>query len=108
MIPCICIDDKGRPSDFPLSKWIKEQQEYHVTSVITVLPQNELGVTLAEINLDATCYPYKFFLAKRFGFTKENFQKLIELVQNTNKTKEFELDYDILIKEQQKQKEYAD
>ena len=108
MIPCICIDDKGRPSDFPLSKWIKEQQEYHVTSVITVLPQNELGVTLSEINLDATCYPYKFFLAKRFGFTKENFQKLIELVQNTNETKEFELDYDILIKEQQKQKEYAD
>lgn len=107
MIPCTCIDDKGRPSDFPLSKWIKEQQEYHVTSVITVLPQNELGVTLAEIELDATCYPYKFFLAKRFGFTKENFQKLIELVQNTNETKEFELDYDILIK-QQKQKEYAD
>lgn len=107
MIPCICIDDKGRPGDFPLSKWIKEQQEYHVTSVITVLPQNELGVTLAEIELDATCYPYKFFLAKRFGFTKENFQKLIKLVQNTNKTKEFELDYDILIK-QQKQKEYAD
>jgi dihydropteroate synthase len=106
MIPCICIDDKGRPGDFPLSKWIKEQQEYHVTSVITVLPQNELGVTLAEIELDATCYPYKFFLAKRFGFTKENFQKLIELVQNTNETKEF--DYDILIKEQQKQKEYAD
>jgi hypothetical protein len=106
MISCICIDDKGRPSDFPLSKWIKEEQEYHVTSVITVLPQNELGVTLAEINLDATCYPYKFFLAKRFGFTKENFQKLIELVQNTNENKEF--DYDILIKKQQKQKEYAD
>jgi hypothetical protein len=106
MIPCICIDDKGRPGDFPLSKWIKEQQEYHVTSVITVLPQNELGVTLSEIELDVTCYPYKFFLAKRFGFTKENFQKLIELVQNTNETKEF--DYDILIKEQQKQKEYAD
>jgi len=105
MIPCICIDDKGRPSDFPLSKWIKEKQEYHIVDVVTVLPQHELGVTLAEINLDATCYPYKFFLAKRFGFTKENFQKIIELVQNTNENKEF--DYDILIKEQQKQKEYA-
>jgi hypothetical protein len=104
MIPCICIDDKGRPSDFPLSKWIKEEQEYHIIDVVTVLPQNELGVTLAEITLDATCYPYKFFLAKRFGFTKENFQKLIEMVKNKNETKEFQLDYDILIK---KQEEYA-
>jgi len=108
MIPCICIDDKGKPGDFPLSKWIKEQQEYHVTSVTTVLPQNELGVTLSEINLDASCYPYRFFLAKRFGFTRENFEKLIELVKNTNETKEYELDYDILIKKQQKQEEYAD
>lgn len=104
MIPCICIDDKGRPSDFPLSKWIKEQQEYHIIDVVTVLPQHELGVTLTEITLDATCYPYKFFLAKRFAFTEENYKKLIEMVKSKNETKEFQLDYDILIK---KQEEYA-
>ena len=104
MIPCICIDDKGKPGDFPNSKWIKEKQEYHIIDVINVLPQNELGVTLAEITLDATCYPSKFFLAKRFGFTEENYKKLIEMVINKSKNKEFELDYDILIK---KQEEYA-
>lgn len=76
MIKCICINDKDRPNDIPLSKWVKEGSVYTIIFAATVLPQKELGFQFDEITLDESCAPYEYFMAKRFGFTKDEFLKL--------------------------------
>ena len=81
MVKCICINDSNKPRMVPKHKWIKKGQEYTVIYTTTVLPQKQLGFHLAEINLDETCKPYEYFLANRFGFTDENFRKLMELIE---------------------------
>ena len=53
MIPCICRDDKNKPSSIPTDKWIVEKNKYHVTYVYAMDLQNGiLGVVLKEIDLD--------------------------------------------------------
>ena len=79
MIPCLCVDDKNRPNDIPTSKWVKKNDEYHVTYVVRVLPQNVLGVSLYEKPLGPSCAPYEYFLATRFIFTEEGKKALLEL-----------------------------
>jgi len=84
MIKCVCIDDKNRPSKVPPHKWVKEGQEYTVIFTLVVLPQKTLAVQLDEIDLDESCAPCSFFLADRFGFTKENLEKLIAYIEECN------------------------
>ena len=84
MIKCVCIDDKNRPSTVPETKWIKAGQASPVIFTLVVLPQKTLAVQLDEIDLDESCAPYTFFLANRFGFTKENLEKLIAFIEQCN------------------------
>ena len=77
MIPCICIDDENRPNDIPLSKWLKEGENYHITSATVVLPQGILGFKLKEIELDANCLPYSYYSSHRFIF-EENYLKAVQ------------------------------
>lgn len=86
MISCICIDDTQRPYEVPKEKWPKEGNEYHVIYTVVVLPQKQLAFHIAEIDLDESCKPYEYFLAKRFIFTEENILKLIELIKDCNDT----------------------
>lgn len=59
----ICINDKGRPSDVPLSNWIKEGQEYTVKRVgMNKLTQEEYFV-LHEIQPTP---PYGGYKVERF------------------------------------------
>lgn len=44
MIPALCINDKNKPNDFPNSKWVKANREYHIVDIKKVLPQEILGV----------------------------------------------------------------
>jgi hypothetical protein len=81
MIRCVCIDDKNRPSSVPESKWVKKDSEYTVIFTLMVLPQRTLGVQLEEIDLDETCVPYTYFLAKRFAFKQEDLARLIAFIQ---------------------------
>jgi len=82
MVECICIDDSNRPKEIPANKWVKKDNEYNIIFTITVLPQKELGVVLAEIELTDKELPYEYFLAKRFAFTEEALKKLIELIKD--------------------------
>jgi nuclear transport factor 2 (NTF2) superfamily protein len=91
MIPCICINDKNRPKEIPVNKWIKEGQEYHVIYTVWSIPSNTLGLHLDEIWLDDCCPPYEFFKADRFAFTEENLKLLIELIKDCNDT-DFSMD----------------
>lgn len=85
-IECICINDKNRPKEIPVNKWIKKDEKYTVIYTVTVLPQKQLAFHLAEIDLDETCHPYTYFLASRFAFTEENLLKLIELIKDCSDT----------------------
>ena len=91
MVECICIDDKNRPKEIPVNKWVKEGNTYHIIYTVTVLPQKELGVVLSEIELTDNELPYEYFLARRFAFTEENLKKLIELIKDCNDT-DFSMD----------------
>lgn len=82
MVECICIDDSNRPKEIPANKWVKKDNEYNIIFTVTVLPQKELGVVLAEIELTDKELPYEYFLAKRFAFTEEALKKLIELIKD--------------------------
>lgn len=86
MIECICIDDTGRPEVIPLSKWVKKDSPYSITYTVLVLPQKQIGVHLAEIELTNKELPYEYFLLSRFGFTEENLLKLIALIKECSDT----------------------
>ena len=62
----VCVDDKNRPNDIPLSSWVKEQNIYTVIEVSVLRMQNgHLGFKLEEINIDH-CFPYQYFSSSRF------------------------------------------
>ena len=84
MIKCLCIDAKNKPSVIPDDKWIKEGEEYTLLLSMTVLPQKKLAFQLQEIDLDDSCSPYTWFLARRFAFKKEDLGRLIEFVKGCN------------------------
>lgn len=81
MIKCLCINDANRPKEIPTHKWIKKGIEYSIIFAIVVLPQRELGLQLDEIDLDESCMPYEYFLAKRFAFRKEDLDRLVEFIK---------------------------
>lgn len=66
-IPVVCVDDSGRPSEVPVSKWPVKGGRYTVTSfVVMVSMGRSIGVTLEEINLSG-CYPYLYYREDRFA-----------------------------------------
>lgn len=101
MIECICIDDSKKPNQIPPNKWVKKGEKYHVIFTITVLPQKQLGVELSEIFLDETCKPFEYFLANRFAFTKDNLDKLNQLIKDCS-------DIDFSVDELMKQTELVE
>lgn len=86
MVECICIDDSGRPDKIPQSKWVKEGTRYNIIYTVRVLPQNEVGVMLSEIELTDNELPYEYFLLRRFAFTEDNLMKLVELIKDCTDT----------------------
>lgn len=81
-IPCICIDDKNRPAEIPLSKWVVKDKEYHVTHVYHQVQQIGVkGVELAEFDI-SNCIPFNCYRLDRFAFTRENLEKLVALMQH--------------------------
>jgi hypothetical protein len=92
MIPCICIDDKGRPADFPLSKWLVEDGLYHIVAATVVLPQGILGFRLHEVKMDSSCYPYKFFSSHRFAIDEQFKKQLFEMVMGIDENEGIDID----------------
>lgn len=86
MVEVICIDGKNKPKEIPESKWLKEGNKYNVIFTVVCLPQKELGFCLAEIELTESEMPFEFFLAKRFGITEENIEKMLELIKYCSDT----------------------
>ncbi len=77
----LCINDADRPSDIPISQWIKKGKLYTVIKVEKMLVQNgKIGFHLAEVNLDG-CFPYSAYTATRFGIIINN-KVLVEIELN--------------------------
>jgi hypothetical protein len=83
MVRAICIDDKNRPKEIPVSKWVKENNEYNIIHVSTSLHEktkNVLMFHLSELDI-SDCEPYTAFRATRFAIHKDDIDKLIELTK---------------------------
>jgi hypothetical protein len=85
MIKCLCVNDKDKPNQIPNEKWIEMGKEYTLLFSMTVLPQKQLAFQLNEIDLDDSCSPYTWFLAKRFAFRQDDLDKLVEFIKECNK-----------------------
>ena len=86
MVECICINDKNKPDEIPINKWVKKGDAYTVIYTVVVLPQKQLAFHLAEIELDESCSPYEYFLASRFAFRIEHLDKLMQLIKDCSDT----------------------
>jgi len=60
-----CVDDKNRPNEIPINKWVKEGEKYTVIGA-EICPGGILAFTLEEIDL-SDCFPYRHFAARRFA-----------------------------------------
>ncbi|MDX2303282.1 MAG: hypothetical protein NW226_10800 [Microscillaceae bacterium] len=66
-IQVICIDDKNRPNEVPLSRWIKKGEIYHIIQIDKLTAQGGIyGCKLAEIDNDDLA-PYQYFRLTRFA-----------------------------------------
>lgn len=92
MIKCLCIDDTARPNEVPLPKWVKKDEQYHITYTVVYLPQNVLAFSLYEKPLGKSCYPYQYFVSTRFAVKAEDIEALMELVKDCNDSAMIDID----------------
>lgn len=93
-IKCRCIDDKGKPSEIPSSKWVKKNQEYTITHIFIMVQQNRIqGCELAEFDISMHV-PYNCYRLSRFAFAKEDLDKVLQLMKDCNDLNQLE-DQDI-------------
>lgn len=98
MIKTKCINDSNRPEDFPANKWLKKDNEYHITHVYYHISQGISGCELAEINMNDT-KPYASFKIDRFAFSVDDLEKLLELIKDCNDLSDVDIDVNKLIEE---------
>lgn len=94
MVPCICVNDLNKPWSIPSEKWVKRDEEYHIT-LVTFHPMQQGGIqgcSLYEKPLDQSCYPFEYFKLSRFAFTRENLDKLIELIKQSSELDDVQID----------------
>lgn len=98
MIKTKCINNSNRPNDFPISKWLKKDKEYHITHVYYHPEQQIQGVEISEINMK-DCYPYVSFKINRFAIAIEDLEKLLELIKDCNNLSDIDIDINKLTEE---------
>lgn len=81
-VRALCINDNNRPKEIPPEKWIKKDQEYHITHIYYHYQQKIQGFELSEIFLDDSCFPYVSFDANRFVIPQEEVEKLFQMLKD--------------------------
>ena len=90
MIKCTCINDKNRPKEIPIEKWIVKGNKYHVTFIYNMINQKGiLGCTISEISLD-DLEPYNCYNLARFAFDEKDLQALIEMMEGCAEFNDFD------------------
>ena len=75
-MPVVCMDDRSRPNDIPISKWPVRGSKYTVINRVRMINQgNTYGVLLKEISLEG-CYPWRFYAESRFAIDVAAFAKM--------------------------------
>lgn len=90
-VKCICINDKNRPKEISPNLWIKKDEEYNITHIYWHPQQGIQGAELKEITLDDSCFPYQSFALNRFAFTKEELDKLIQMMKDCTELNDIEV-----------------
>lgn len=90
-IRVICIDEKNKPSVIPASKWVKEQELYHILMIFYSIPSKTMAYTLEEIDLDESCAPYGVFDAKRFAIHQDDLEEFIQLAKDCTDLNDIEI-----------------
>jgi hypothetical protein len=62
----MCINDKNRPQEIPVEKWVTNGEVYTLIGVQPLLSSNSMGFELAELPLGDECFPYHYFNPERF------------------------------------------
>jgi len=75
----LCIDDKGRPPEIPIEKWVVKGEEYTPIFWSWHDRQGYVGVELAEITLDESNDPYSAFRATRFAIRPEDLEEWLSI-----------------------------
>lgn len=71
-IRVICIDDRHRPNEVPVNRWVKKGETYHVVEISRMGMQGgAYGCKLAEINND-DLFPYQYFRLDRFAVPEDD------------------------------------
>lgn len=93
MIECICINDENRPSQIPISKWVKKDSKYTIIKITIHHLQDDIqGCELAEISLDESCVPYEYFKLDRFAISQDDLPKLKELIKLSSELSDVDID----------------
>ncbi len=92
MIECICLDDNNKPNEIPNNLWIKKDVIYHITHIFFHDFQSLQGCELNELQLTEECYPYESYKLSRFGFTMENFMKLVQMMKDCSELNSIQID----------------
>lgn len=91
MIGCICINDKHKPRQIPVNKWIESGKEYTIIHIGTTIGTKIPTVTLSEITLGKESYPYEGFRLDRFAFSVDDIQKLIAFMKDCSELKHIDI-----------------
>tara|TARA_R110000772_G_scaffold58773_2_gene133232 strand:+ start:171 stop:554 length:384 start_codon:yes stop_codon:yes gene_type:complete len=94
MVKTICIDNKDKPFEVPLTHWINEGTKYTIKHVYNMIPPDggkpHMGVTLMEINIESLNLIYQGYKIERFGFAKEDLEALLELIKACTELNDFD------------------
>jgi hypothetical protein len=93
----LCINDKNRPSEIPIDKWVVAGQKYNLLRVVEIKPilgfedTGSVGYELVEITLDESNHPYLYFDSSRFGIDIDMFERFLEIIDEEDPLEELEL-----------------
>jgi len=75
----ICVDDKNRPAEIPITNWLVEGQPYTIINA-RQLPNGETGFIVEEIPLGEETFPYFYLSSSRFGIpmTDKEYQEYLK------------------------------
>ena len=90
-IQCICINDSNKPIEISSNKWLKKDEQYHITHIYYHVQQGLQGVELAEIELTDECFPYQSFALNRFAIFKEDMEKFMQMIKDCTDLNDIEV-----------------
>jgi hypothetical protein len=97
MARCICINDKNRPKEIGVDKWVKKDMPYTIIDIQVINKQNKiLAVQLEEIDLDETNHPYYFFRLDRFMIPIDDWELFLTIFRASEEASKLISEIDLL------------